>query len=130
MEATSLGATVDADGTLKFTANKLPGEIYSMVYGGTYSQAPGIKQILNSSFNVPLNGFYETPVGATVRLTMASSLGSNVALQGSTGHKILASLGTDVPAYITFLFRIVLTTMLILFTSWILLALVPRHEEN
>ena len=130
VEATSLGATVDADGTLHFTANKLPGEIYSIVYGATYSQDPGIKKILNASFSVPMNGFYEAPVGATVRVTMASSLSNNVAMQGSTGHKILASLVTDVPAYINFLFRIVLTTMLILFTSWILLALVPRHEEN
>jgi hypothetical protein len=129
-EATSLGAQVAADGTLSFTANKPEGESYTVTYSAVYSQDSSVKKILNSSFSVPMNAFYETAVGANVRVTMASSLGSTVAEGGLTGHKILASLVTDVPAYINFLFRIVMTTFLILFTSWLFSSLLAKPQEE
>ncbi|MFA6973949.1 MAG: hypothetical protein WC238_04420 [Parcubacteria group bacterium] len=130
VEATSLGAAVDqATNTLSFTANKQPGESYSITMGGIYAQKPSIKKILNSYFDVQLNEFYEKPIGASIELTMVDSLTGDASAQAPLGRKILASLVTDVPAYISFLFRIVLTTILILFTSSILLVLSPKREN-
>jgi len=129
IEATSFGATVQDDGTLNFTADKQPGETYNISYGGIYAQDTNIKKILNSSFGVQLNEFYEKPIGASVEISMTDAFAASTA-QAPTVRKILASLATDVPAYVSFLFRIVLTTLIILFTSWIFLALFPKTNEE
>ncbi|MFA6383625.1 MAG: hypothetical protein WCX17_04360 [Parcubacteria group bacterium] len=129
VEATSFGATVQADGTLSFTADKAPGETYNITYSGIYAQDMNIKKVLNSSFDVQLNEFFEKPIGAAVEITMTETFADATA-QAPTVRKILASIATDIPAYIIFLFRIVLTTFLILFISWIFSALFPQTNED
>lgn len=130
VEATSLGAVVDENTrALSFTAYKQPGESYSISVGGVYTQKSSIKKILNRSFDVRLDEFYEKPVGSSVELRMVESFDGTTSAQAPLGRKILASLVTDVPAYISFLFRVVLTTLLLLFTSGILMSLSPKREN-
>ena len=128
--ASSLGATLNNDGSLSFTANKQTGDAYSVAFSAIYEQNNNIKKILNSSYGVQLNEFYEIPISASINIAMVDSLGVSGTAQNSAGHKILASLATDVPAYISFLFKIVLTVFLILFASRILLALYPETKTN
>jgi hypothetical protein len=129
-EATSLGAAVESDGTLRFTANKPAGQSYSIAYTGLYSQDSNVKKLLNSSFDVQLDAFYEKVIGNSIDVAMYDSFDGSASAQQTIGHKILASIVTDVPAYISFLFKIVMTVALILFTSHILFSLFPKTNEE
>jgi hypothetical protein len=121
------GATVDPNtNILTFLANKPLGELYSVTYGALYNQDNLIKKILNSSFGVQLNEFYEKQFGASIEIEMVSSLNGITSAATSAPRKILATLLTDIPVYIMFLLRVVLTAGVLLFSTWIISSFVPR----
>jgi len=129
--ATLFGASITDDGALTFPANKLTGETYSVAYTALYAQPNETKKFLNASYNVQLNEFYEKQIGHMIEITLVDSLDGTVPVaKTSAPGKILAAIITDVPTYLGFLFRIVLTAGLLLFVSWLVLSLFPKTNTN
>lgn len=125
------GATIDtATDILTFPVNKTAGENYTVAYSALYGQNNNIKKILNSSFGVQLNEFYEEQLDANIEIAVVDALDGAPVTKAITPKKILAALITDVPAYLNFLFRIVLTIGLFLFVSWIVLAIFPKTNYD
>lgn len=123
------GATINSDGSLSFPANKSIGDVYTVDIGATYSQDNDTKKLLNQNWNVALTDFAEQPIGAEITIQMTNTPAPAASAMGP-GRKIMASLISAFPSYFTFLFKIVLTTLLFLASIWVILALIPRKNEN
>lgn len=126
---TALGATIATDGTLIFPANKQLGEIYSIAFQSLYAQDNNTKKFLNLNGGVQMNEFFENTISDNIEIQVVGLAGESGA-QASTPRKFLAALSAGLPAYISFLFRIVLTVMLILAVSWITMAFTPKTQEE
>jgi len=129
--AAELGVTLNADGTLSIPVNKMLDASYSVGTEALYTQSSAIKKVLNTKWGVSLADFYEKPVGKaiTIRVTDQLSDGTQV-LAKTADKKILASLFSAMPAYIGFLFRVMLTIMLILVSTGLLFSLFPKQDQN
>lgn len=123
------GAAVSSDGILTFPAAKQLGEIYNVSVQALYAQDNNIKKFLYQNAGVQLNEFIEMTVSDNIEIQMADLAGTYGA-KTSAPRKFLAALFTGLPAYVSFLFRIVLTVMLILAVSWITLSLTPRAQRE
>lgn len=123
------GASVAADGTLTFPAEKKLGEIYSLAVQALYSQDNNTKKFLNLNEGVQLGEFIENTISDNIEVQMVDLSGTSGA-SASAPKKFLAAIFTGLPAYISFLFRIVLTVMLILAVSWVTMGLTPRAQEE
>ncbi len=124
----AFGASVNPDNNnLTFPALKNIGESYTVGVRGLYTQDNNTKRYLNEYWGVQLNEFYETPVEDAVDIAMAGSFASQ-----TTGGspKVLATLVAGIPGYIAFLFRIILTTALILVSAWIFMSLTPQKNTD
>jgi hypothetical protein len=126
--AAAFGASLDSEtNALEFPALKNMGDSYSVGIRGLYTQDKNTKKYLNQYWGVGLNEFYEAPIEDSIEIALVGSLADQQANSGS--QKILATLATGLPGYIAFLFRIVLTTILILATSWIFMSFSPKNEN-
>lgn len=128
--AVELGVALEANGILSFPADKRIGENYSVSVGALYTQPNLVKKALNKYWGVPLNNFYEKQIGNSIDISITDYLSGSAVSARNSNKKILASLFSEIPAYVNFLFRIVLTTLLILFTTGILFSLFPKQSEN
>lgn len=124
------GATVDAaNGTLTFPANKQLGDNYAVSIQALYAQDTNTKKFLNQTAGVQLDEFYESTIGDSVNIQLVNALSGTPTAKAGGNQQLLASLFTGLPAYLNFLFRIVLTTLLILAVSWVVMAISPRVPE-
>lgn len=123
------GATVSSDGTLTFPIAKQLGEIYTVSVQALYSQDNNTKKFLNLNEEVQLSEFSESTISDNIEVQMVDLSGTSGA-SASAPKKFLAAIFTGLPAYISFLFRIVLTVMLILAVSWITMSLTPGTREE
>lgn len=123
------GATMAADGTLAFPAAKQLGEIYNVSVQALYAQSNNIKKFLYQAAGVQLNEFLEMTISDNIEIQMADLAGTSGA-KTSAPRKFLAAIFTGLPVYVSFLFRIVLTVMLILAVSWITMSFTPRVQEE
>jgi hypothetical protein len=122
-------ASISDDGTLTFPADKNLGEVYTVAVASLYAQDNNIKKFLNFNNGIQFSDFYESTVSDSIDIQMADLSGSSSA-NVSAPRKFLAAIFTGLPAYISFLFRIVLTVALILAVSWITMSLTPRTQEE
>ncbi|MFA4817774.1 MAG: hypothetical protein WC608_03605 [Parcubacteria group bacterium] len=116
------GAAVSSSRALTFPAAKQLGEIYNISVRALYSQDNNTKKFLNLNEGVQMSEFSESTMSDSIEIQMASLAGVPGA-QKSVPRKFLAAIFTGLPAYISFLFRIVLTVMLILAVFWITMSL-------
>lgn len=123
------GVTVATDGTLTFPAQKQLGEIYTISVSALYAQDNNTKKFLNQNEGVQPSDFFESTLSDSVEIQMADLAGTSGA-GASAPRKFLAALFIGLPVYVSFLFRIVLTTMLILAVSWVTLSFTPRTQEE
>lgn len=123
------GAAVSSDGILTFPAAKQLGEIYNVSVQALYAQDNNIKKFLYQTAGAQLNEFLEMTISDNIEIQMADLAGVSGA-QTNTPRKFLAALFTGLPAYVSFLFRIVLTVMLILAVSWITMAFTPKAQRE
>jgi len=123
------GAAVSSDKTLTFPAAKQLGEIYNISAKALYSQDNSTKKFLNLNEGVQMGEFFESTISDSIEIQMANLTGASSA-SASVPRKFLAAIFTGLPAYVSFLFRIVLTVMLILAVSWITMGLTPGTREK
>ncbi|MDR3559276.1 MAG: hypothetical protein P4L62_00295 [Candidatus Pacebacteria bacterium] len=124
------GSSVDQNGILSLpsgtTDNSYDVDVSAMYYPNIATQ-----KALNYYWSVPITEFYSTPVGASVQINLADSLSGQTSAQAKTPpQKILASLYTSLPSYLAFLFRVVLTIFVILFTSGLILSFSAPSEKD
>ncbi|HEX7586141.1 MAG TPA: hypothetical protein VF390_00715 [Patescibacteria group bacterium] len=127
------GSSFVTGSSLSFPVNKLVGESYSITTNSIYRQDPLIQQMLNHYWGVRIDQLYETQLSGKVDLSVVSVLNGQLAgadANQSLPRKMLAALSSGAPAYLLFLFRIVLTTGLLLFFIRLILSLVPKNYET
>ncbi|MEK7598137.1 MAG: hypothetical protein AAB487_00165 [Patescibacteria group bacterium] len=129
-----IDSTNPADSSsVSVAVNKLPGEYYMVALDTLYTPTNDIKKILNANWGVGYNQFYEKQLSGTINLEMVTALPGTAGADNSKAgppKKILAAMISGLPSYINFLFRIVLTTFLLLFGIWIILSLFPAPVIN
>lgn len=124
-------ATGDTGVNISFPAVKLVGDSYTVSFNTLYSQSAAFKNLLNKYWGVELNQFYETQLSNTINIDVVQTLpGLSAANSSQPPKKFLAAMISGLPAYLIFLFRIALTTALLLFGSWIIFSLFPNSEKN
>jgi len=124
-------ATGDTGTNISFPINKLAGDSYTVSFNTLYSQSLAFKNLLNKYWGVELNQFYETQLSNTINIDVLQTLpGLSAANSSQPPKKFLAAIASGLPAYLIFLFRITLTTALLLFGSWIILSLFPNLEKD
>lgn len=127
---TLFGANIEDDGTLTFSADKNVGDFYTVAASAFYTQDTNAKKALNKYWGVQLNEFYEKQISDGIEIKLAASIDDATLAKNSTPKKVLASLFSGLPSYLNFLFRIVLTSFLLLFLSGIFFALPFNANEN
>ncbi|MCX6763630.1 MAG: hypothetical protein NTZ97_02760 [Candidatus Moranbacteria bacterium] len=115
--------------TLIFNTDKAINDSYAISFGGIYSQDNNTKQFLANNWNVDFNQFYEKPIGSEIEAKVIAAPATDVGIKAQS-QKILATLFTGFPVYFAFLFRIFLTTLLILFTSWLVMSFTEYSNER
>jgi hypothetical protein len=132
--ASALGASVDGDGTLNLKIEKDSGYSYSVGMEAVYSQTLAAKKYLVANEGVSPTSFEEKNVSKTISIAVvdqfSSSTGKSVAAAPAGNKKVLASLFSGLPAYINFLFRIIVTMALILFSASLLSSLFPKQDQS
>jgi len=123
------GAAVSSDKTLTFPAAKQLGEIYNISAKALYSQDNNTKKFLNLNEGVQMGEFFESTISDSIEIQMVNLTGASSA-STSVPRKFLAAIFTGLPAYVGFLFRVVLTVMLILAVSWVTLGLTPGMKKE
>ena len=105
---------------------KAYGEAYSIGFSTLYTQDSAKKQVLNKYWNVGYGDFYEKKLDHSIKIQMAS-----VELaKAQTGKKpILATISAGIPSYIAFLFRLVLSGLVIIFATKMLFFILPKVKN-
>lgn len=125
------GASVDQNGILSLTTDTNTGDAYSVGVGYTYAPTILTQKALNYYWNVPVSQMYSVSVGSTAQITLVNALPSSTLSRASIPpKKILASLYSSLPSYLAFLFRVVLTIFIILFTSGLVLSFSAQPEKD
>jgi hypothetical protein len=119
---------------LSFPVNKPIGGIYTVSFNTLYAQSADKKRLMYEHFGIMPNEFFEVQVSHAIEIKMTDSLPGVVVTEApkSPTEKILAAIFSGAPAYVSFLLRIVLTTLLLLSGSWIILSFFPvqnKHED-
>ena len=123
-------ATVDPDKTsVSFATTRLEGEYHLVAFNTLYAPSTNIKKILNANWDINYDQFYEKQLGASIDVEMVPAL-TTANSNNSPPKKVLAAMISGLPAYINFLFRIVMTSLLLLFGIWIVLSLFPSPITN
>lgn len=124
--------SLDADGTLSFSATKALGDSYSISASGLYVQPMAFRQFLNKQWGVGMNQFFETIVDHSITVDLVNSIYNQNSLSADSAapKKIMATIFASLPAYFIFVFRLLLTTFLMLFTTWVLFSLFPSYNGN
>ena len=125
-------AVANTDGTLEISipADMRLGETYTVGIGSLYAQVNPVKKLLNTKWDVPLTAFYEKQVGSSITIKMVDHLSSVPTSAAKINkQKVLASLFSELPAYVNFLFRIILTILLILFSTGMLFSVFPKQDR-
>lgn len=128
--AVAFDAGADKDGSLSFFSTKLLGEDYSVGVTSVYAQSKNVRAALHKYWGIQLNEFYEKQISDTIEIKLVDSFAGSAGAKKPQNNKLLASLFTGVPAYVNFLFRIVLTIAVLILVSRIIFTLFPKINEN
>lgn len=128
----TFGASVDSNNNLAFTT--VAGNNYSVSNTSVYAPTTAVKAKIHNDWGVPLNSFEEKNVNQTINIAVVDQFSSattgTVAQTSPAKQKVLASLFSGLPAYINFLFRIIITMALILFSTGIMFSLFPKQNQS
>ncbi len=121
-----LGFSIDSKGILTIPSKK-EGENYDVSASVLYSQGNLVKRALNKYWGVSYNQFYEKPISDTITIKVVNP--NNFALMSQENNKkIIANIYSALPAYISFLLKLVLTAFVLLIGSGFVLKLVLKEK--
>lgn len=120
----ALGNTVY---TISFVALKASPDVYNINLTASVTQPQDMRRALRDIWNVSPLESTELRFTATSQIQLKEPGFAQGTLQGT--KKYLAALSSYVPASVMFLFRIILSVILILFTTRFLMALLPENPN-
>ncbi len=120
----------DNNTVLNLPIVKAVGESYKVTSIVPYKQDAASTQKLYDKWGISSSVVATADVVKTVTITASDNLnGKAVALDTKKQNKVLASLFSGLPDYIIFLFKIIITSALILFSSGLVMNLSPERKE-
>lgn len=102
---------------LIFTATKTIGSSYSFSAQATYAQPNSLKLALQKNWGIPTSDFYERGIDDTIELSV-----ENLYAAQRPTQKVLATIFSGFPLYFSFLLKLALAAMVILFSSWLIIS--------
>lgn len=124
-------ASIDAAGrtvfTISFEALKNPSDVYNVSLVASVVQPQEMRRALRDIWSVSPLESTELRFSVTTQVQLKEPGFAQGTLQGT--RKYLAALSSYIPASVMFSFRIILSVMLILFTTRFLFALLPAHPN-
>jgi hypothetical protein len=128
--ASALGYEINDNNELTISAAEL-GESINVGLDALYFPDTQTKKMLNAYWGINYGDFFETEVGNSIDIASVDSLsGGSVSKNTTSKNKIMASLFSSTPTYLAFLFRIVLTGLLLLFFSSFILSFFPKIKTT
>lgn len=122
---TSPSPSLDSNGNLVLSISKTIGGKYNVSFETLYTQSSLVRKALTQNWKVPANNLYEKNISHSITVR---SVNNPATVSSSPTRKIMASLFSQFPAYFNFLFRIVLTMALILFSTTLLFSIFPKKN--
>ena len=107
---------------------KNEGESYIVGFYLPYTQKVSKKQLLNQYWNVGYNDFYEKKLSSQIQIKMVS-LVSELAKTDPVQKRILATISSGIPSYVSFLFRIVLSGATLIIIAKVLFYILPKTKN-
>lgn len=122
---------IDAIGkTLSFPVTGTLGDTYTVEARFIYAQSVGVKKALYEYWEVPFNQFYEKEISKQIDIEIVDMLNAESGQEMVQGkRKPVASLFSGISSYFIFLFKLMLTTALIIFGLGILSSLAYGRRE-
>lgn len=115
-----------ATGNLHLPIDREEGYKYKVSIEALYTQSGPVKKALTGLWNVEKEYFYDKPISDSIEIGVDDPATTTQAGPG----KILASLFSLVPNYLNFLFRAILTSMLVLFLANLSLVFFPKRSAS
>ncbi len=115
--------------TFSFTASAEPGTGYTVSAFMTYAPSRDVQRALYDYWDVPLNRFYEKELYGQLDIETTDAINAPEGELVYGGKKPVASLFSGISAYFIFLFKLMLTTALIIFGLGILSSLASGRRE-
>lgn len=115
---------------LSFEALNPIGSSYTVNAAIAYAQDTATKKALYDYWNVPFGQFYEKEITKQINIDVVDSLNAEEGELVQNGKKPVASLFSGISAYFIFLFKLMLTTALIIFGLGILSSLASTQREE
>ncbi len=113
---------------LIFPIIKPIGESYSVSVSGLYSQDNLTAKALLEYWDINYDGLYEKNSSKTIEVKVVGAL-SDSTTSGKI-NKFLAAIAVGFPSYLSFLFRLILTTALMIFTYRVVLVVIPQARKK
>lgn len=123
------GATYGTGDTLTFPATKPIGSSYSVTVSSLYTQDNNTAKALSNYWNISYDGLYEKTITGELSINTVGTIAEEQTAKNNI-KKFLASLTSGFPIYLSFLFRIVLTTGLLLFSFRVIFVLLPKARKE
>ncbi len=109
--------------TVNFSAEKDYGQTYNVSVSSLYSQDNATVKALSKYWGISYDGLYEKKIATTAKITITTS---DSELEDAKAKKFLASIISEVPGYLSFLIRIILTVAVLLFVIKITFLLIKK----
>jgi hypothetical protein len=122
--------TVDGIETLNIPIEKAIGTSYKVTSVTLYAQTMETKRVLYDRWQIALPLLSTEDITKTVTIQVTDKLNATDAVANLKQNKVLASLFSGLPSYIAFLFKIMVTFALILFSSSLILSFSPKRKEK
>lgn len=115
--------------TISFDSGLELGTSYTVYASVTYAPSRDVQRVLYDFWDVPLNRFYEKELSGQLDIETVDTINAPEGELVYIGKKPVASLFSGVSAYFIFLFKITLTTALIIFGLGLLSSLASGKRE-
>jgi hypothetical protein len=128
--ASTYGYSFDGDNNLVLPG-KATGDSYDIGVEALYAPDNITKKALNTYWGVSYGEFDEQDISSFINIDLGNSIDGQTSAD-SGKHKILASVISSTPAYLAFLFRIVLTAFILLISARFIFHFFPnikKYEE-
>ena len=122
-------AQPDTKGLISIDASKPAGSLYTVSLSGYYTPSQKVKKALSDIWGISLATVTETNLSQNIQVEITESV-DGVALNPlEKSRKFFASIISYVPESVIFLFRLVVTMVLILMTVGFLFSFVPENKK-
>lgn len=111
------------------SSEKEAGSVYNVAFNTSYIQPGAIRQAMKEIWNISQFNSNEENISSAIQIEITESEDTAANFQGKS-KQFLASLYSHLPTQAMFLFRIILTILIIILTSGFVFSFAPRQYET